>query len=254
MKIALVQTAIVPLCPAANMLQAEQLMNTMPDADVYVLPETWSTGFCTEPGTPWPDADEALRWMKNQAALRQAALVGSLVVNSADGLKYNRLYFVRPDGSTTHYDKRHLFAYGGEDRCFLAGKQAVVAEWKGVRFMLQICFDLRFPESARNRLSLPPYDVLVYVANWPASRRKAWDALLPARAIENQVYVVGVNRAGYHTAENADASSVYDGGSAACDAFGNRLLQLGDKAECRIIEVDTDALHRFRKAFPVLIQ
>ena len=71
MKIALVQTAIVPLCPAANMLQAEQLMNTMPDADVYVLPETWSTGFCTEPGTPWPDADEALRWMKNQAALRR---------------------------------------------------------------------------------------------------------------------------------------------------------------------------------------
>lgn len=252
MKIALVQTAIVPLNPDANMQQAEILMNTAPEADVYVLPETWSTGFCTEPGTHWPQADEALCWMKRQAALRQAAIVGSMVVNASGEQYFNRLFFVRPDGTTTHYDKRHLFAYGGEDRCFSPGHETVVAEWKGVRFMLQICFDLRFPESARNYLSLPPYDVLLYVANWPASRRTAWDALLQARAIENQAYVVGVNRAGYFSAEEKTDSSVYNGGSAAYDAFGNRLLQLSEQAGCKLLEIDTTQLQGFRKSFPVL--
>lgn len=248
MKIALLQTDILPLHPTANMQQAEQLMNGHPGSDVYVLPETWSTGFCTAPDTPWPPATEALEWMRQQAAMRQAVLVGSVTTDD-DGLRRNRLYFVRPDGKLYAYDKRHLFAFAGEDRTFRAGTETVVAEWKGVRFMLQICFDLRFPESARNSLSLPPYDVLLYVAKRPASRRTAWDALLAARAIENQSYVVGVNRA---AAAQTDSTPVYAGGSAAYDACGNCLVQLGAQPECALIEIDTDALQRFRCAFPVL--
>lgn len=264
MKITLLQTDIAWLDPTANMRCAAQLMDAAPDSDLYVLPEMWATGFCTEPGAAWPDETAVLAWMKRQAAARDCAVAGTMAVRvegeaaygamrgAAGGinLRRNRFCFVRPDGSTDRYDKRNLFVYGGENRTFAPGTERVIAEWRGVRFMLQVCFDLRFPETARNFLSAP-YDVLLYAANWPASRRTAWDALLPARAVENQAFVVGVNRTGTDRPSAADAI-VYNGGSAAYDACGRCLARLDARPQAVTVNIDVEALHRFRTGFPVL--
>lgn len=264
MKITLLQTDIVWLDTTANMRCAAQLMDAAPDSDLYVLPEMWATGFCTEPGAAWPDETAVLAWMRRQAAARDCAVAGTVAVRvegeAAHGamrgavcginLRRNRFCFVRPDGSTDRYDKRNLFVYGGENRTFAPGTERVIAEWRGVRFMLQVCFDLRFPETARNVLPAP-YDVLLYAANWPASRRTAWDALLPARAVENQAFVVGVNRTGTDRPSAADAI-VYDGGSAAYDACGRCLARLDARPQAVTVDIDVEALHRFRTGFPVL--
>lgn len=264
MKITLLQTDMAWFDPMANMRCAAQLMDAAPDSDLYVLPEMWATGFCTEPGAAWPDETAVLAWMRRQAAARDCAVAGTVAVRvegeaahgamrgAAGGinLRRNRFCFVRPDGSTDRYDKRNLFVYGGENRTFAPGTERVIAEWRGVRFMLQVCFDLRFPETARNVLSAP-YDVLLYAANWPASRRTAWDALLPARAVENQAFVVGVNRTGTDRLSAAD-SIVYDGGSAAYDACGRCLARLDARPQAVTVDIDVEALHRFRTGFPVL--
>lgn len=264
MKITLLQTDMAWLDPTANMQRAAQLMDAAPDSDLYVLPEMWATGFCTEPGAAWPDETAVLAWMRRQAVARDCAVAGTVAVRvegeaahgamrgAAGGinLRRNRFCFVRPDGSTDRYDKRNLFVYGGENRTFAPGTERVIAEWRGVRFMLQVCFDLRFPETARNVLSAP-YDVLLYAANWPASRRTAWDALLPARAVENQAFVVGVNRTGTDRPSAADAI-VYDGGSAAYDACGRCLARLDARPQAVTVDIDVEALHRFRTGFPVL--
>lgn len=264
MKITLLQTDMAWFDPMANMRCAAQLMDAAPDSDLYVLPEMWATGYCTEPGAAWPDETAVLAWMRRQAAARDCAVAGTVAVRvegdaahgamrgAAGGINFrrNRFCFVRPDGSTDRYDKRNLFVYGGENRTFAPGTERVIAEWRGVRFMLQVCFDLRFPETARNFLSAP-YDVLLYAANWPASRRTAWDALLPARAVENQAFVVGVNRTGTDRPSAADAI-VYDGGSAAYDACGRCLARLDARPQAVTVDIDVEALHRFRTGFPVL--
>lgn len=264
MKITLLQTDIAWFDPMANMQHAAQLMDAAPDSDLYVLPEMWATGFCTEPGAAWSDETAVLAWMRRQAAARDCAVAGTVAVRVAGeaahgamrgaaggiNLRRNRFCFVRPDGSTDRYDKRNLFVYGGENRTFAPGTERVIAEWRGVRFMLQVCFDLRFPETARNVLPAP-YDVLLYAANWPVSRRTAWDALLPARAVENQAFVVGVNRTGTDRPSAADAI-VYDGGSAAYDACGRCLARLDARPQAVTVDIDVEALHRFRTGFPVL--
>lgn len=257
MKITLLQTDIAWLDATANMQRAERLMNTGPGADLYVLPEMWATGFCTEPGAAWPDEAAVLSWMKRQATARQCAVAGTVAVTEpADGpngvnhKRRNRFYFVRPDGTMDYYDKRNLFGYGGENRTFASGCKRVVTEWKGVRFMLQVCFDLRFPETARNAQPAP-YDVLLYAASWPASRRSAWDVLLPARAVENQAYVIGVNRTGTDRPDTERAIA-YDGGSAAYDAYGRCMARLDAREQAATVDIDLEALRRFRAKFPVL--
>lgn len=264
MRITLLQTDIVWLDTTANMRHAAQLMDAAPGSDLYVLPEMWATGFCTDPDAAWPDETAVLAWMRRQAAARGCAVAGTVAVRveseAAHGtmrdatrdvnLRRNRFCFVRPDGSIDCYDKRNIFVYGGENRTFAPGTERVIAEWRGVRFMLQVCFDLRFPETARNVMPAP-YDVLLYAANWPASRRTAWDALLPARAVENQAFVVGVNRTGTDRPSAADAI-VYDGGSAAYDACGRCLARLDARPQAVTVDIDVEALHRFRTGFPVL--
>ena len=151
---------------------------------------------------------------------------------------------MKPGGQTEWYDKRHLFTYGGEHHTYTPGSQRTVVEWRGMRFLLQVCYDLRFPVWSRNR---GDYDVALYVASWPTPRVEAWKALLRARAIENQCYVVAVNRVG------EDPSCQYCGGSAVIDPYGKTLAACEDGCACEAEAViDIDVLEDFRKKFPVL--
>ena len=245
MKISLVQMDLAWCDKESNLRRAEELIRLHPGADVYVLPEMFTTGFCMEPRLAAEPTDGvALAWMRSMAAAMDAAIVGSVATVASEGSYRNRMYFVEPDGRVTHYDKHHLFSYSGEDKCYEAGKERVIVEFRGVRFFLQVCYDLRFPVFGRNR---EDYDVALYVANWPDKRRMAWDVLLRARAIENQAVVIGVNRVG------TDPMCNYDGGTAAIDFFGYVAARCDDNAEqVATYEVKMDELHHYRDKFPSL--
>lgn len=247
MKITLLQQNIIWGNPEENQEQAYQAIKNAPKSDVYVLPEMWSTGFATQPEGIAEAEHSSLNWMKQMAHRMDAAIAGSVAV-AEDGKYYNRFYFVTPDWNEVHYDKHHLFTYSGEQLQYTAGTDRVVVEWRGVRFLLQICYDLRFPIFARNAASGPDaYDVALYVASWPTTRRAVWDNLLRARAIENQCYVCGVNRIG------ADEACEYNGGTTIIDAYGKTLDACpNDDVSSITAEIDMDKLEGFRKKFPVL--
>lgn len=244
MKITILQRDIEWANPSVNINRADEAIDRNPGSDIYALPEMFSTGFCTNPeGIAESDNSETLQWLKRKAAAIDAAIAGSVAVTK-DGKFYNRFYFVKPDGSVTHYDKKHLFTYGGEHKRFTAGNERVVVEFRGVRILLEICYDLRFPVWARNR---GDYDMILYVASWPTPRVSAWSALLVARAIENQCYVAGVNRVGN------DPACQYCGGSVVIDPYGKTIAACTDNLECEATAtIDIEALQAFRAKFPVL--
>ncbi|MBO5795057.1 MAG: amidohydrolase [Bacteroides sp.] len=244
MEITILQQNIVWSNPEANRKKADEAISRNPGADLYVLPEMFSTGFCTQPeGIAESTDSETLAWMKRKAAETNAAIAGSVAVTK-DGKYYNRFYFVKPDGSVAQYDKKHLFTYGGEHLQFTPGNERVIVEWKGVRILLEICYDLRFPVWARNR---GDYDMILYVASWPTPRVAAWSALLVARAIENQCYVAGVNRVG------TDPACEYCGGSVVIDPYGKALATCTMNEECETsATIDMEILNAFRQKFPVL--
>ena len=244
MEIAILQQNIVWSNPEANRKKANEAISRNPGSDLYVLPEMFSTGFCTQPeGIAESTDSETLAWMKRKAAETNAAIAGSVAVTK-DGKYYNRFYFVKPDGSVAQYDKKHLFTYGGEHLQFTPGNERIIVEWKGVRILLEICYDLRFPVWARNR---GDYDMILYVASWPTPRVAAWSALLVARAIENQCYVAGVNRVGI------DPACEYCGGSVIIDPYGKTLATCTMNEECEAsATIDMEILNAFRQKFPVL--
>ena len=244
MKIEILQHDIIWANPAENIKHLDAMINQHPGADLYVLTEMFSTGFATEPeGIAEPEGSETLQWMRRKAQACDAAIAGSVAIEK-EGKYYNRFYFVKPDGTVTYYNKRHLFTYGGEDKHFTRGEERVIVEFRGVRFLLLVCYDLRFPVWSRNR---GDYDAMLYVANWPTPRVEAWKALLRARAIENQCYVAGVNRVG------TDPSCEYCGGSAIISPYGQTLAACEDSQECVAeAELDMQALEAFRQKFPVL--
>lgn len=244
MKVTILQRDIEWAKPAVNVQRAEEAIDRNAGADLYVLPEMFSTGFCTQPEEIAESSEsDTLKWMQRKAAEINAAIAGSVAVEE-QGKFYNRFYFVKPDGSVTHYDKKHLFTYGGEHLRFTAGEERVVVEWRGVRILLEVCYDLRFPIWARNR---GDYDMILYVASWPTPRVAAWSALLVARAIENQCYVAGVNRVG------TDPACEYCGGSVIIDPYGKVIAACADNEECEVsAEVDMEVLEAFREKFPVL--
>ena len=244
MKISILQLDLVWENPQENLRKAEAAIASAPGADLYVLPEMFPTGFCTVPdGVAEPEGGLVLQWMKDKAAGTDAALAGSVAVRH-EGRYYNRFYFVTPDGSVIWYDKKHLFTYGGEHERFTAGDKRVVIEFRGVRIMLLVCYDLRFPIWSRNH---GDYDMILYVASWPVTRMNAWKSLLVARAIENQCYVAGVNRVG------TDPSNEYGGGSMVIDPYGKMIASCEDGVECSAsAEIDIPMLEAFREKFPVL--
>ena len=244
MKVTILQRDILWADPAENVRRADEAIDRNPGADLYILPEMFSTGFCTQPeGIAEPADNGTLGWMKEKAAATGAAIAGSIAIHD-NGKYYNRFHFVTPDGNVTTYDKKHLFTFGGEHKQFTAGDNRVIVNHKGVRILLEICYDLRFPIWSRNR---GDYDMIIYVASWPTPRVGAWKALLTARAIENQCYVVGVNRVG------TDPDNDYCGGSRVIDPYGKIIAECEDGVEMgATVDVDMNMLEAFRAKFPVL--
>lgn len=239
----LVQPQLVWKDPQHNRDHLERMLDRAPGPfDLAVLPETFTTGFLGDADLPDEGMDgPTLDWMKRLAGNHSGALAGSAVIVE-DGQRFNRLLFVQPDGSVGHYDKRHLFAFGGEDQRYVAGTRRVNVDYLGWRINLQICYDLRVPAWCRNR---GDYDLMLLVANWPSRRVRHWSALLEARAIENQSWVLGLNRVG------KDGKGVqYPGRSVVHDPMGDCIVDLGGTEGCRLVELDLDAVARIRAQFP----
>ncbi|MBT8184079.1 MAG: amidohydrolase [Eudoraea sp.] len=215
LKIALVQTSLVWEDPEQNRLNFESIIGEIPeDTNVIVLPEMFTTGFTMHPEhIQQEEGDKTVAWMKALARKTAMAILGSISYRDNDEYT-NRLFFVYEEG-TVYYDKRHTFTLAGEDMVYRAGKSKLIVDYKGFKLCPMICYDLRFPVWSRNAEN---YDVLIYVANWPAPRIAAWDTLLKARAIENMAYCIGVNRVG--TDNNGHK---YSGHSSAYDCLGEQL-------------------------------
>ncbi|MBP6310792.1 MAG: amidohydrolase [Flavobacteriales bacterium] len=222
---------------------SEKLAPLQGSTDLIVLPEMFSTGFSMRSHDLSETMDGAtIAWMRGQAKRCDAAIYGSIIIED-DGERYNRGLFVRPDGMIDHYDKRHLFRMADEQKFFAAGSERVVVEWRNWRILLQVCYDLRFPVFSRNRGDV---DAMLYVANWPEARRYPWSQLLIARAIENQAYVVGVNRVGMD-----GKGHHYSGDSVAIDPRGEQISRVTPSEEgIATALLDRTALQDFRGKFP----
>ena len=208
--------------------------------DLIVLPEMFSTGFTMNTAVSEELVNEefpSVTLLKKEAARLNAAIVGSLSV-SEEGKAYNRLFFVRPSGEVSTYNKRHLFSFAGEHKHYESGQEQCLVEWRGWNVLLNICYDLRFPVWTRNEMinGQPKFDLMIYVANWPSVRAEVWKTLLKARAIENVAYVIGVNRIG----EDGN-SHAYSGDSAVLNFRGEYVQELS-----------LEELNAFREKFPAL--
>ncbi|MBQ8655824.1 MAG: nitrilase family protein [Prevotella sp.] len=246
MKVTLLQTDIQWAAVDANIRRADELLARHAGSDLYVLPEMWSTGFATEPqGIALPESENpAKAWMQQTAQAHRCAVCGSLAVVDGDGTFRNRSYFCTPEG-VSHYDKHHLFSYGHEDRFYTAGNGRTVVEYGGWRFLLVTCYDLRFPVWSRYTQE-QPFDAIVVVANWPESRQTAWRVLTQARAIENQAYLIGVNRVG------DDPYSHYVGESVVVSPRGDIVSRCQQTEQALTVDLDLDKLRTMRERFRVL--
>ena len=263
MRLTLLQTALHWHDPVANRAGLEETIFTLPEpTDLIVLPEMFTTGFTMNAAAvAEPMNLTTFRWLRQMAGQTNAAIVGSYVVqegNSTGRTYHNRLVWMEPDGTFAQYDKRHLFRMAGEDKIYTAGTSRLVREWRGWRICPLICYDLRFPVWSRNRQIDPnpasaeeavlDYDLLIYVANWPAPRQTAWDTLLQARAIENLSYVAGVNRVG--TDGNGHP---YRGGTSLIDYKGDVLFRQYDTATAHQQTLSMNELRAFRAKFPAYL-
>lgn len=239
---ALLQCELAWERPADNRRQFGELIETLQDpVDLIVLPEMFTTGFSMNALANAEAPGEATeQWLLETAAHRRCAITGSIAVREGDAV-YNRMLFATPEG-LHHYDKRHLFRMAGEHKRYQAGRERVIVGWRGWRINLQVCYDLRFPVFCRNR---EDYDLMLFVANWPARRRTHWRQLLIARAIENLACVIGVNRIG------SDASGLdYSGDSLAIAADGQVLLDMQKESGAARAVLDGAALEQYREKFP----
>ena len=210
--------------------------------DLVILPETFTTGFLGDEDLPQEGmAGPTVEWMRALAGAHRCAVAGSAVIVE-DGHRYNRMLFVTPEGDVRHYDKRHLFSYGGENERYTPGSERVIVDYLGWRINLQVCYDLRFPAWCRNR---DDYDLMLFVANWPSRRVAHWSALLVARAIENQAWVIGVNCAG----EGGNGIR-YPGASVVHDPMGACVADLGSEETAQIVELALPMVRSTREKLP----
>ena len=212
--------------------------------DLAVLPELFTTGLSSQTVLAEPDNGRAVTEMKKIASDNNFAITGSFMA-SDNGKLFNRAFFVTPDGQEFFYDKRHLFSMAGENECFSSGTKRLIVNYCGWKICLMVCYDLRFPVWSRNVGN--EYDLLIYVANWPEARKKAWKALLRARAIENMCYTCGVNRVGI------DANGYkYHGGSSIFSPKGKRLFKV-KKNEASVVTgtIERENMENLRENFPV---
>ena len=244
LNLSFIQTATCWHDPIANRGLFGRFFKRLPAAtELVVLPEMFSTGFTMAAAEVAETmTGPTLSWLRDAANELQKTICGSLVI-AEEGEIFNRFVWVTADGQITTYDKRHTFRMAGEHEHYAAGSGRIVLEIGGWRVCPMICYDLRFPVWFRNR---DDYDVLLCVANWPAVRQSAWQTLLRARAIENQVFSIGVNILG------VDGAGVeYIGGSTVHDAQGETLLEAGMQEGLFSVTLDWQTLDDYRTAFPV---
>jgi predicted amidohydrolase len=245
LRILIIQPDIVWNNPSENIRRLSAMLHLdNRSIDLLLLPEMFTTGFISTPQLISVDSQlETLDWMKKTAAERNCSVAGSVVYKEKDNY-FNRLLCIHHNGKTDHYDKRHLFCMDGEEDAYTCGTKRTISIIKGWRICWQVCYDLRFPVWSRNQ---GDYDVLVYSANWPAQRSDIWNALLRARAIENQAYVIGVNRVG------RDANNIeYLGESMVVNFKGITINEAAVKKELAIFcELTYSSLLDFRSRFPV---
>ena len=257
-----IQTNLVWENKNANLqLLGKKINGLQEKTEIVVLPEMFSTGFSMQPKLFAETMEgETVQWMKEISSTNKIILTGSLIIEENEQF-YNRLIWMLPNGEFGYYDKRHLFGLAQEDKYYTAGNKRLIASVKGWKINLQICYDLRFPLWARNRIvpieksieeesqkspeTRPEFDVLLYVANWPERRSHAWKTLLCARAIENQCYVIGVNRVG------VDGNNVsHSGNSLVIDPLGEVLYHMADEEDIFTITLQKEWLNDVRKKFP----
>ncbi|ACE85805.1 amidohydrolase [Cellvibrio japonicus] len=244
LRVSLIQQVIEPNNPQQNLEHFASAMASLPETDLIVLPEVFTTGFCSGARQYAEQVGgRAWQWMAAQAEKHQAVVTGSLVVKIGDTY-YNRMLWMRPDGTFEVYDKRHLFRMAGEHTRYAMGNQRLIVELKGWQVLPLICYDLRFPVWSRNRTD---YDLALYVANWPSARALHWNRLLQARAIENLSYVVGVNRVGMD-----EAGQHYAGDSSVYGPAGE-LIGTSQEAECLTLELYGERLREYRDKFPAYL-
>jgi omega-amidase len=250
---------------AANLKMFEDKINSIKEkTELVVLPEMFSTGFVLQPRDLAETMEgETVQWMKRLAAEKKVIITGSVIIKENDQavgsvplLYYNRLIWMLPNGQYGYYDKRHRFAYAGEDENYTAGTKRLIASVKGWKINLLVCYDLRFPVWSRQTPGFPgegtrmgeaEYDVLIYVANWPEKRNTAWRTLLRARAIENQCYVIGTNRTG------DDGNDIhYNGDSMVIDPLGEILYEKKDEEDINTLTLNKADLQNIREKFPFL--
>ncbi|MCW3089241.1 MAG: aliphatic amidase AmiE [Ferruginibacter sp.] len=253
---------------AANLQMLGKKIDDLEEkTEIIILPEMFSTGFSMRaPELAETMEGETVQWMKEVATRNKVILTGSIIIKEKDRY-YNRLIWMLPNGQFGTYDKRHLFAYAEEDKYYTAGNKRLIASVKGWKINLQVCYDLRFPVWARNQSvdtdnpaeqhpgdspaaafnagANQEYDIVVYVANWPERRNHAWKTLLCARAIENQCYVIGVNRVG------RDGNNIgYSGNTLVIDPLGEVLYHMADEEDVFTITLQKEHLEEVRTKFP----
>ncbi|CAM1345847.1 amidohydrolase [Tenacibaculum crassostreae] len=246
LQVAMIQLDLVWENPTANRKQLEEKINNLSnEIDLVVLPEMFTTGFTMNASTVAETMEgETVQWLQNLAQKKSTAITGSIVLRENDHF-YNRLLFVYPSGKIDSYDKKHTFTLAGEHEVFSSGTERIIVEYKGWKICPLICYDLRFPVWARNTEN---YDLLLYVASWPKPRIEAWDALLKARAIENMIYTIGVNRVGFDANKHE-----YTGNTVCYDTLGNCLVKNNQGTEeVLIVELDKDEQIKIRNRFQFL--
>lgn len=246
LSINLVQAEISWEDRVANLSHYEDLFQKLSDnSHIVVLPEMFDTGF-TNNATALAQTmnGTTIEWMRQQSKQLKKIICGSTIIEE-EGKFYNRFVFMLPNGEFHYYDKKHLFAKANEDEYYTAGEKRIIVQVNGWKILLQTCYDLRFPTWARQQSEL--YDAIIYVANWPAKRIEAWNALLKARAIENQCYVIGVNRVG-----NDGNDIYYNGNSAVYNPEGTLKWILEDEEGVGLQELGKAVIEEVRTSLPFL--
>ena len=246
LKITIVQSDLVWENIDANIKEFSNKLENLQNSDLIILPEMFNTGFSmNSKNLAEKPNGKSLNWLINLAKTKQSAVIASLIINENNNF-YNRLYFVFPDGKYEFYNKRHLFRMANEHNYYTAGTNDLIINYKGFKIKPLVCYDLRFPVWSRNKND---YDLLIYIANWPERRNEPWKVLLKARAIENQSFVVGVNRVG------TDGNNViFSGDSAVINPKGEIISSTKAHQEnVETIEINLKELQDFREKFPAYI-
>ena len=244
LKVTLIQTSLFWENIESNLSLFDEKIDSIRDeTDLIVLPEMFTTGFSMNAEKLAQEMDgKAAVWLREKSRSRQTDITGSMIIRE-NGKYFNRLLWAKPDGTLFHYDKRHLFRMTGEEKVYSAGDRNITVELKGWRIRPFICYDLRFPCWTRNINN--SYDVAIFIANWPEKRTSHWKTLLPARAIENQCYVIGLNRVG------DDGNGYYHSGdSSVIDPAGIIIFRKQDEESVFTASLSYTALQEYRKSFP----